>query len=262
MAASTGQYRGLNADARQPGATAAQLIAEYPALAAATGGIPVAAARPAEEEKHEYTSGKSTAENYIFKPPVKEKDKPSYYEFIHGALKMMRYRVQYDEKPVLEYLVYYEKIANLACQYKWWSVYDLHQCLAEDVRENRSRWDAEIATTDIHRYCKERDQVPTAYESGESRKSRRDSHRNNRSRDDRSESHSHSRESNSRARDGTTGVCRKYNKEPGGCSFGDSCQFDHKCAECDRVGLKEIHPAMWCPRTAGGAGGGTLAGNR
>ena len=256
----TGQYRGT-LPARQPGATAAQLVHDYPALAAATGfGGIAAAAQPEKKEETEYTTGKSSAEQFIFKPPVKDRDKPSFYEFIHGALKMMRYRVQYDKKPVLEYLVYYERLANLACQYKWWSVYDLHTCLAEAVKDERASWGDEIATTDVHRYCKERDQLNTDSDPGEGRRARRDLPRHNRRRDsDRSDSNSHSRDS----RDGFSrkdGLCIKYNKEPTGCPWGDSCQFFHRCSECDRSGIREAHPALWCTRTTGSAGGNTAAG--
>ena len=168
---------------------------------------------------------------------------------------MMRYRVQYDKKDVLEYLTYYERLANLACQYKWWSVYDLHTCLAEAVKDGRAHWGDEFATTDVHRYCKERDQVP---EQGEGRKARRDTPRHNRGREDRSDSHSHSRDSyDSQLKDG---LCRKFNKEASGCSWGDSCKFHHRCSECDRLGIREVHPALWCPRATGSSGGGSAAG--
>ena len=74
MDASTGQYRGSLTAPRQPGATATQLVQEFPALAAAAGGIPVVAAQSvaaAKSGETEYTTGKSSAENFIFKPPVK-----------------------------------------------------------------------------------------------------------------------------------------------------------------------------------------------
>ena len=263
--AATGQYRGMASytqAARQPGATAAQLIQDYPALAAATGGVPVIAAKPQQpEEPSQYTTGKSTAENYIFKPPVKDTDKPNFYEFMHGAIKMMRYRVQYDKQPVLEYLIYYERLANLACQYKWHSVYDLHQVLSEAVKDNRARWDDEVSTTDVHRYCKERDQVQRS-EQSEHRKSRNESFRRGKGREDRSSSRSDSENRSRDPADGKGGdLCRNYNKEATGCNFGGSCQFFHRCSVCDQLGLKEFHPALWCPRK-GGAGGGMASGGK
>ena len=174
---------------------------------------------------------------------------------------MMRYRVQYDKQPVLEFLIYYERLANLACQYRWNTVYDLHQVLAEAVKDKRANWGDEIATTDVHRYCKERDQVPQKSEHSEQRKSRNEFGRRNRSRDDRSsrsDSESRSRDP-ADGRDG--GLCRNYNKEATGCNFGGSCQFFHRCSVCDQLGLKEAHPALWCPRK-GGAGGGPAFGGK
>ena len=263
--ASTAQYGTPVAAAapHQPGATALKLIQENPGLAAAIGGVPAgisqvtAAATSGKKQVTDYTHGKSLAENFIFKPHVTEKDRPSFYAFMHGAMRLMKYRVQHDNKSILEYLIYYERLCNLACQYRWHAVYDLHQYWANEVEDERATWDDEIPSTDIHRYCHGSASVHVQPPpSGEERKARRDSFKSKSRNDRRDRSSSDS----SQIRDG---ICRRYNKEATGCRFGASCDFDHRCNECDKKGLNESHPALWCPsRVDSGKGGGSTGAGR
>ena len=250
--ASVGQYgvQPAVAQPRPPGATAARLMQENPGLAAAAGcyaGAPALAAEP--NPPGGQTSGKSVAENFIYKAVAKEKDRPTFYEFIHGALRLIKYRIKYDKKSALEHIIYYERLCNLACQYRWHAVFDLHTYWSNEVEEERASWDEEIPGTDIARYCHGYDQVRAPQsDEPESRKNRKNSVRN-RSRDnvDRAD------RSSSDGGQIREGLCRRYNKDPAGCRFGGNCQFHHRCSECDARGLKEVHPAMWCHKSSDGA---------
>ena len=113
------------------------------------------------------------------------------------------------------------------------------------MEEERASWDEEICGTDIARYCHGYAQVhfPSSVD-GESRKHRkknsvRNGSRDNIDRSDRSGSDSESVQLKD-------GLCRRYNKEPGGCRFSADCKFYHRCSECDARGHHEVHPAMWC----------------
>lgn len=41
-----------------------------------------------------------------------------------------------------------------------------------------------------------------------------------------------------------TGVCRLFNRAPGGCPYGGDCIFVHKCSNCRNM---EEHGALACP---------------
>ena len=260
------------AQPRPPGATAARLLQDNPGLAAAAGGwpgIPADVPVPGVDSNADgkknpgpQTHGKSVAENFIYKAAAKEKDRPTFYEFIHGALRLIKYRVKHDKESAIEHITYYERLCNLACQYRWHAVFDLHTYWSNEVEEERASWDEEIPGTDIARYCHGYAQVhaPSSVVDGESRKHRKDSVRN-RNRDNIDRSDRSGSSSDSGIKDG---LCRRFNKEPGGCRFGADCKFFHRCSECDARGEREVHPAIWCPyksRDGGQSGGaGTSSG--
>ena len=59
-----------------------------------------------------------------------------------------------QNKPILEYLVHYERMAGFALQYNWDAVKKYHEWIAEQVQEGERRWDSPIEVVDSIRFLK------------------------------------------------------------------------------------------------------------
>ena len=157
-----------------------------------------------------------------------------------------------SNKPILEYLVHYERMAGFALQYNWDAVKRYHEWIAEEVQEGERRWDSPIEVVDSIRFLKHEASILDGADSGETdreqgeprdaergRPPKRDKPRFQQFREYRSESEG------SRPR----GICRLFNWDRGGCTYGRWCQFHHHCALCKRMGITGIaveHRAMDC----------------
>ena len=192
------------------------------------------------------TEGKFNPEYYINKSKIsneKERERVSYYEFMHGVLRFLKIRLLEDHKSVDQFIVYYEQIAGFARKYRWHAVHSLHLTLLEEIDKNRRQWSDPIDFTNAFQYLdpecvvrdRSHDRVPRGQGQSNSRDRGRRGHDGSGSRDRRE------------LREKEPGTCNAYNDEPAGCDFGSkSCKFHHECSICRQKGVKAAHPALYC----------------
>ena len=207
--------------------------------------------------------GKCLPEHYVLKPADRFRDESrvNYYDFVYGLLRFLY--VQYIEngEPISDQLKYYVQIANLACQYKWSAVYDVHLATVNEMEINdKESWGDPISADIVHRYCNFNSNLPVDDRSGVfgDRRSRRDNPRRGSRRDDRDNSEGWTREVGRGGRsrrinmgENSDKVCTMYNVKQTGCHYGSDCKFQHICVDCYKLGEKAHHPALWCPREGG-----------
>ena len=233
------------------GVDMAKLLADNPGLAAACGynGNNL----PASHSQGKSDKSDNIAENFMYKFEVREKDRPTYYDFMHGALRMMKIRLTQDHLPIDDYLKYYEYLASMTTQYKWHSVYDMHVAHCYEIEVKRKTWadpiDPELkdrclnAGSSLHRGeprsgARPRDRDGDSKGTGGS--SSRDSSRS-------SSSHRGGRSGHTK---GYTPTCDLFNEDPDNCTF-PNCKFRHECSECEHRGKKAAHSASYCEYTRG-----------
>ena len=228
------------------GATALQLMQENPYLAAAAGIQQLHLQKKRDE-------GKLIAENFVNKG-MKDRDKLTYKEFIHGALKMIMRRVKYENKPVLDLLVYYERLANFACQFPWPAVLDYHEYMTNEVVEERKSWATPVEFEDaVGLLTGDKGFKRPAGSDGDRSRDRRPHGGGGRYRPasvsggERHNDGYRDRGYRSMSADGDRPICKKYNGEMTGCDFGKRCQYRHECSDCENRGVVACHPALWCP---------------
>lgn len=218
------------------GVRAKQFLEDNPILAAACGLGSVAKKKP-------MTDGKSLPEQFMWQRLNAEKErdieKVSYYQFIHGLFRMLHLRLSEDHKPVDDMIKYYEAITGFACNYKWQSVYRLHNYLVSEIEDGRRQWQDPIHFT--HAYF---------WLNSESVIIPRDSERRSRSSTPRGGARDRDRDGGSRdgaARHVTKreGTCNDYNKVKG-CDYGANCKYWHYCEDCYKQGKKLEHPVFFC----------------
>ena len=237
-AGATGSAGGL-------GATAMQLMQENPLLALACG--------IQKDNVGAKASGKCVAEDYAFKDSGRSSLR--YNEFIHGAIRLMLKRVK-ENKPIKEYLVHYERMAGFALQYRWGAVRKYHNWISEQVQEGERDWDSPIEVMDSIRFLKHEASLLGKEEDEED-----DSDREQEKPDKpaikrgRPQKRDHRprppqfREYRAESEGGRSrGICRLYNWDRWGCTYGSYCQFDHDCATCFQYGIRRGHRAMDCQR--------------
>ena len=217
------------------GASPAKILAENPQLAAACG---ITAASSTES-----APGKCLAEQFIYKSHSKDKDRPSYYDFIHGALRMMKTKLIQNHLPIDDFLVYYEYIACLATQYRWHAVYDVHTAHVADIEDKMKKWSDPVDSHLKDKYCNAGAALP------EPRQSRHDvpraaGHRRDMPRD------SVDRESFRGHRAMSAGAqyrptCDLFNRDPYSCTF-NPCKYRHECSVCEERGVKAFHAKAFC----------------
>ena len=259
---------------KAPGHTAEFLLRENPHLAAACG------IKRHDQPAKRYTDGKSTAEQFTFKQQLKnnERDRPTYYDFVQGAFKMLYLRLTKDHLPVDQHLKYYETIAGFACQYKWWAVFNLHCQLVYEITELGTRqWGDYIDYTEAMRYLNQEAHIPEKQNFDGKRKpfrdrfgSMRDLRNGNEYANDSQNVRGLERSRSESSLNVKSGkLCYQFNNEVHGCSFGGACSYRHDCTYCDRMGVTGAavkHPAMYCSAqgqrssqagaSAAGGGGG------
>ena len=215
-----------------------QVFNDFPQLAAACG-IPTIQSDD---------QGKCLAEQYIYKPQYKTVDRPNYYEFIHGALRMMKTRLTQDHLPIDDFLTYYEYIACLATQYRWHSVYDVHASHVAEIENKRKKWSDPVETNLKEKYCNAGSHLPDK----EQRPTRRDIPRGSRDHkrgggpgDRYQESDYYQKSRSASASMGWKPTCDLFNRNPYSCTF-DPCRYRHECSECEVRGVKAPHSKAFC----------------
>ena len=218
----------------------AKIFAENPQLAAACG-ITGASTSSAQ--------GKCLAEHYIYKSHSREKERPSYYDFIHGALRMMKTRLIKNHLPIDDFLVYYEYIACLATQYRWHAVYDVHCGHVADIDDKLKTWANPVDQHLKEKFCN----AAAALPDKETRPARRDVPRGVGRRDGSSRDRDSDRDvfrgqrslSASSASSGYRPTCDLFNREPFSCTF-TPCKYRHECSDCEKRGIKASHSRAYC----------------
>ena len=221
------------------GATAMQLIQDNPLLAMACG---------LQGQGVSKSEGKTTAEQYCIRE--RDRDKMNYYDFIHGALKLMLKKLRDEKKPILDYLIYYERLAGFALQFKFSAILRYHKFISDEVAEGNKTWQEPAINEDTIRFFtgeeiavrpsrpRERESVSAEGATGGTgsagkpfKDSFRQSNRGSGSRD-------------GRKKEGL--ICRFFNYDFRGCPYGDYCQFDHYCDFCKSLGRLLEHRAIDC----------------
>ena len=219
----------------------ARVFTENPQLAAACG---IASTHNESEQ------GKCLAEQYIYKPQYKTVEKPSYYEFMHGALRMMKTRLLQDHLPIDDFITYYEYIACLATQFRWHSVYDVHASHVGEIENKRKKWSDPVDTNLKEKYCNAGSHLPDK----ETRPTRRDiprgsrDHRRGGGLGDRDSDRDHyvkSRSASASTSSAWKPTCDLFNRNPYSCTF-DPCRYRHVCSECEVRGITAPHSKAFC----------------
>ena len=235
--------------AAQPGVTAAQLFADNPYLAAACGFGQAAGGTTPKQ----HTDGKSSAENFMYKTKAVdlEENAPTYYEFIHGAFRLLLLRLTEDNKPIADRLKYYEQLSSYATKYKWSAVYKLHKLTLEDIKNDLTDWDKPFDQA-LKDRCFSNDAVvpDRSVRGGRARDGVRSHSERRRTRDnswDRSEDWGYAGSVDRGRGRPRAKPCGQFNSQLRGCDWGGSCKFDHVCSVCyDRNRMTRGHPAYMC----------------
>ena len=211
--------------------------------------VPAVAGGGAASAGRKSLQGKCLPEQFVLRPsePVRDEDRVSYYEFVHGLLRFLFTRYVEEGRSIAEFIRYYVQLANLACQYRWSAVYNLHKALVNDMEwGNRKTWGEPIPSDVVQRFCNQNACLPDRSDrhSVQEVRGRRDSRRRRFRRESSSGGSARGRHSNGK-------VCYMYNNDSRGCSYGEDCKFDHICSNCKDE--SDPHPAKWCPKR--GAGG-------
>ena len=235
---------------------AANIIAGNPLLAAACGtGNPGGA-------QHGST-GKSTPEQFIIKIKVKDRDVDtvSYYDFIHGAFRMLMLRLNEEQRAVDDMVTYFEALSGFATQYRWTAVLDLHRAITSEVEAGRRAWSDPIDYNFSYRFLNADTLLPSRAGEGGRGHPRRDGARGREARGDRRGSEYGREDGRRRGHmpdrgDSSNTVCNQYNYNSRGCRYGSDCRYEHVCAECKARGAVGDHPAMYCPHKQANQGNG------
>ena len=241
-----------NADVTAPTLDAQSLLESNPLLAAACG---ISRA----SQRSQTSASKCIPENFIIKSSSKdrdrEKDRVSYYEFIHGCFRLLLLKLTEEHVPVDDLVKYFEALSGFATQYPWFAVYDLHQAITAEVEAGRRQWSDPIQFTFSYKFLSA-DTVLSARPAGGDgdRRSRRDGNRGPRHDSVRREHRADSRDHrdhradsrDARREDKVRAPCDKYNHDAQGCSYGFSCKYLHVCSDCFKKGIELAHPAIWC----------------
>ena len=255
--AMAGQY--AQSTAPQPGVASqaasgidmARVFADNPQLAAACG----MSTQPSTDQ------GKCLAEQYIYKPQYKTVDRPSYYDFIHGAMRMMKTRLLQDHLPIDDFLSYYEYIACLATQYRWHAVYDVHVSHVAEIENKRKKWCDPVDANLKERYCNAGSHLPDK----DARPTRRDIPRGSRDHkrgggpgDRGGDVEYFTKSRSASASSGWKPTCDLFNKNPYSCTF-DPCRYRHECSDCESRGIRAPHSKSFCENVYSGNRSGTHA---
>ena len=194
---------------------------------------PLLAAACGDTTRKEQTDGKSMPEQFAYKDGVTSTaERISFYDFMHGAFRLLNLRLNYDHKPIDDRIVYFENLALCATTYKWSACYKLHCALMEQIQGGTRKWDDSIPSLLSHKYLNADEFIR---ERGSGEKKPPKEHKGNNQK---------SEGGNSREKE--SGTCDDFNEKEYGCNFGNKCRFHHECSECKKKGIRASHPAMYC----------------
>ena len=242
-----------------PGVNSQSWMQQQPLVAAAAG-LGVQADKQQKEKE-----GKCLPETFIEKSAINDANIviPSYYDFVHGIFRMLNEKLNEKHEPISDLIVYYEQITSYATHHRWPAVFSLHRSMANEVALGMRTWDAEIKHRNTAKHLNVASDLSEfknkqAQNASQSQGQGQGSNNSSQGQGGDGKKHkiknrpriqsdiSYTRSQSQFAASDDAPVCRLFNHNERGCTYGGICDYRHVCDICELKGIKALHPAMYC----------------